>query len=222
MSVISVLLLGDRRASLEATALALSGGGSLKVVGIETGPERFWAAGRKCNADVAIIEAPCVDADTLREFVQVCPETRVLIIGDPGEDLLALLVSGASGFVGCDTALGELEVAVKALVADGLLLPPALAALAIGRLRDYEDMYGAHGMDMPKLGVREAEVLRMLATGATNREIAARAGVSVSTVKNQVAAVFRKLGVSSRSEAVASAFRLGLLAEHVPADKRRP
>lgn len=211
MSVTSVLLLGSRRSALEPLALALTAGRRFDVVGIETDPAAFWALALKCAAEVAIVEAGSVDAAAMRELVRLCPGTRVMVIGDPGDaHLLDLLVAGADGYFPKAVAPETIVEAVRMFREAGVLLPPPVSMRVLERLRHLEARYGASGIELPKLGKREALVLKMLTTGATNREIARRLDVSVSTVKNQVAAVFRKLGASNRSEAVALAFRLGM------------
>ncbi len=211
MSVTSVLLLGARRSTLEPLALALSVDRRFNVVGIETDPAAFWAVALKCDADVAVIEAESVDVVSIRELVSVCPDMHVMIIGEASDpSLLDLLVAGADGYFPRDVAPETIVEAVSMLQQSGVLLPPPLSKYVLARLRHLEARYGAAGMRRPSLGARETLVLKMLTTGATNREIAKRLGVSTSTIKNQVASIFRKLGAANRSEAVALAFRLGL------------
>ncbi|MDI6901592.1 MAG: response regulator transcription factor [Anaerosomatales bacterium] len=214
MSTVKVLLMGARRASLEALSLALTIEPRFSVVGVETDPERFPEAGTRCRADVAVVEPESVDTGLVRLFRDACPETRLLLLGEESDPrLLGLFIAGADGFVDRNGRLESLIDAVATLASDGVLLPAFLARLILARLRGLEESYGSVGYDLPRLGERERAVLRGLASGATNKEIAAEAGVSVSTVKNQVSSVLRKLGVANRSEAVARAFRLGLLAD---------
>lgn len=214
MSVTSVLLLGARRVTLEPLALALSAGDGFDVVGIETDPSAFWAIALKCAADIAVVEAAAVEPDVVRELLTVCPSMRILIVGDPrAVRLLDLLAAGADGFLPQDSPPNTIVEAVRALDESGVVLPPPLVRDVLERLRYLEARCGGAGIERPILGKREALVLRMLGTGATNREIAQRLDVSVSTVKNQVASIFRKLGASNRSEAVALAFRLGMAGE---------
>jgi DNA-binding NarL/FixJ family response regulator len=214
VSAVSVLLLGSRRSTLEPLALALVTGRRFDVVGIETDRSRFWAIALDCGADIALVETNSVDVSAVRELVRVCPDTRIMLIGNPGDpQLIDLLVAGADGFFTRDVAPELIVEAVRMFGESGVLLPSPLSRLVLDRLRYLEEHFGAAGIEHPPLGKREALVLRMLTTGATNREIAKSLDVSVSTVKNQVAAVFKKLGASNRSEAVALAFRLGLAEE---------
>lgn len=214
VSATSVLLLGARRSTLEPLALALTTGRRFTVVAIETDHTAFWAVALKCDADIAIVEATSVEPSVVRELLVVCPTMKIMLVGDPNDGrLLDLLVAGADGFFPRHSSPEMIVEATFMLSEAGVLLPAPLSRTVLDRLRQLESRYGAVGIERPKLGKREALVLRMLATGATNREIARLLDVSVSTIKNQVAAIFRKLGASNRSEAVALAFRLGMAEE---------
>ncbi len=214
VSVTSVLLLGTRRSTLEPLALALTTGRRFSVVGIETDSAAFWAIAVKCAADIAVVEAAAVEPSSVRELLTICPGMRIMVVGDPADQRsIDLVIAGADGFFPRSSSPEMIAEAVLMLSESGVLLPSPLSRVVLDRLRHLEARYGAVGIERPKLGKREALVLRMLATGATNREIARLLDVSVSTVKNQVAAIFRKLGASNRSEAVALAFRLGMTEE---------
>ncbi|MCE5192016.1 MAG: response regulator transcription factor [Actinomycetia bacterium] len=214
MSITSVLLLGGRRSALEPLALALGSGRRFDVVGIETDPAAFWAVALKCKAHIAVVEAASIDAASVSELVRLCPEMRIMVIGDPSDPhLIDLFIAGVDGYFPRAVAPEAIVEAVRILEESGVLIPPPLSKQVLGRLRALEARFGSGGVEHPRLGKREALVLRMLTTGATNREIASLLDVSVSTVKNQVASVFHKLGASNRSEAVALAFRLGMADE---------
>ena len=131
----------------------------------------------------------------------------VVVLGDDPADgwVQRGLRSGARGAL-ARTATGEqIAAAVTAAAAGLVALPAGLAATGAPRpvLRATVPASG--------LTPREIEVLGMLAEGLGNKVIAARLGISDHTVKTHVAAIFGKLGVSTRAEAVASAARLGLI-----------
>jgi DNA-binding NarL/FixJ family response regulator len=107
------------------------------------------------------------------------------------------------------TASAEaIEAAVAAALAGLVVLPPDLASA--GTLRTAAAPAPAAGGQQP-LTPREVEVLQLLAAGLGNKVAAARLGISEHTVKTHVAALYAKLGVSSRGEAVAAGVRLGIL-----------
>src|SRR5690606_34283771 len=95
----------------------------------------------------------------------------------------------------------ELLAAVRAAAAGESALSPTVAATLMSRLRD----------PRPVLTDREAQVLRAVATGGTNRQVASALHVSEATVKTHLVHVFDKLGVASRTAAVARARELGLV-----------
>jgi DNA-binding NarL/FixJ family response regulator len=129
-------------------------------------------------------------------------------VGDPYERALELLDSG------------EAEPTLEALtVLDGLGARPG-ATLARRRLRDLGVVQVPRGpaaatrSNPAGLTERQAEILRLLAAGMTNAEIAARLVVSVRTVDHHVSAVLQKLGVATRREAAAAVATLGLARPH--------
>ena len=131
----------------------------------------------------------------------------VVVLGDDPADgwVQRVLRSGARGAL-TRTATGEQIAAAVAAVAAGLVVLPAEPA---GSSAPRPVLRSAS--PAPALTPREIEVLGMLAEGLGNKVIAARLGISDHTVKTHVAAIFGKLGVSTRAEAVASAARLGLI-----------
>lgn len=122
------------------------------------------------------------------------PQTRVLLISGAGRiSPSAARAAGASGFVPKDWPARDIAEAVR-MVARGMTV-----------FRDAEDEAGGG------LSERERQVLDLIASGATNREIADRLHLSPWTVKDYTGAVYRKLDVRNRAEAVQRAQRLGLL-----------
>jgi DNA-binding NarL/FixJ family response regulator len=124
----------------------------------------------------------------------VVPGLRVLMVSGAGRiSAAAARAAGASGFVAKDRPAAEIAEAVR-VVAGGREVFPAEEAPS-----------------GPPLSGREREVLALVARGATNREIAGALYLSPHTVKEHTSALYRKLGVRNRAEAVQRAQRLGLL-----------
>lgn len=129
------------------------------------------------------------------------PRILVLTTYDTDRDIRGALEAGADGFLLKDTPRDEVIRAVHDLAAGRTVLAPAaLAALAGGR--------GAHRAD---LTAREAEVLRLVADGCTNRAAASRLGIGEATVKTHLMHVYDKLGVGDRAAAVRTAWEQGLV-----------
>ena len=129
------------------------------------------------------------------------PHILVLTNYDDDADIVGAVEAGAIGYLLKDAEPQELIGAVKAAAAGKTVLEPWL----LGRLAEHRRQ--------PKgsLTPREMDILKALATGASNAEIAADQFISVTTVKSHIASVFGKLGATSRTHAVAIARERGLL-----------
>lgn len=136
----------------------------------------------------------------LRELADP-PQVLVLTSHDTDADILGAIEAGACGYLLKDAGPDELLAAVHAAAAGESALSPTVAARLLSRMRD----------PRPTLTQREAEVLRAVAEGATNRQTAASLHLSEATVKTHLVHVFDKLGVTSRTAAVARARALGVL-----------
>ncbi|RII41120.1 DNA-binding response regulator [Galactobacter valiniphilus] len=129
------------------------------------------------------------------------PPILVLTNHDADADILAAVEAGAAGYLLKDAPPSELLPAVRAAAAGESALAPAVAARLLQRLR----------APLPTLSLRELEVLGLVGEGCSNTQIAQRLHVTEATVKSHLVHVFTKLGVSSRTAAVAEARRSGML-----------
>jgi DNA-binding NarL/FixJ family response regulator len=133
------------------------------------------------------------------------PTAGVLALAEPGANarMLAALQAGARGCLPKTVAAGELAEALADVAAGETIVPPAATAALLDQLR---------GEATPvALSPREADVLRSVAAGLTNKAIAMKLGISEHTVKFHLGGAMTKLGAASRAEAVASAIRRGLI-----------
>lgn len=129
------------------------------------------------------------------------PQVLVLTSHDTDADIVGAIEAGACGYLLKDAGPDELLGAVRAAAAGESALSPTVAATLMGRLR----------APQPVLTDRESEVLRAVAAGSTNRQVAASLHVSEATVKTHLVHVFDKLGVTSRTAAVARAREIGVV-----------
>jgi len=125
---------------------------------------------------------------------------------DDHQQVLTAMLAGARGYQLKDVALDVLLQAIRTVAAGGSLLQPALTDRIL-QTRQSADVLP----DTESLSPKELEVLRLLAAGFSNREIASAVFKSEGTVKNQVSAILAKLGVRDRTKAVLKAIDLGLL-----------
>lgn len=129
------------------------------------------------------------------------PSVLVLTVYRTDADILAAVEAGATGYLLKDAPPEELAAAVRAAARGETVLAPLVAARLLGRVR----------AGRPALSPRESEILELLAEGLANRQISRRLFISEATVKTHLVHIYDKLGVDSRTAAVAAARTGGLL-----------
>ena len=145
----------------------------------------------------------------LREKNQL-PPTIILTTFDDDQLVLAGLKAGARGYLLKDVSLEQLVDAVKTVAAGGSLVQPVVTQRLLSGLQHMHNEFAS--LDRPDpLTERETEILRLMAGGYSNKEIANSLGVAEGTVKNHVSNILSKLGVRDRTRAVLKAFELKLV-----------
>ena len=134
------------------------------------------------------------------------PPVLVLTTYDSDVQILRAIEAGAAGYLLKDAPREVLFDAVRSAAAGGSPLAPTVAARLVGRLGP-----GAPARGGAALTVRELEVVRLVARGASNREIARDLRISEATVKTHLLKIFDKLGVADRTSAVTTAMERGLI-----------
>ncbi len=163
---------------------------------------------RQHQPDLVVMDVAMPELDGIaatREILSVDRRQRILMLSmhvDPVTIRYAL-GSGALGFVGKDSTLDELAVAIDCVMAGDIAMSPNVR-LALGNTADL-----VTGDSL--LTDRELEVLQLLAEGVTTTSIATRLFISQKTVKNHLAAIYDKLSVTDRTQAVVRAARLGIV-----------
>ena len=148
--------------------------------------------------------------DVLRELSQndMLPPTIILTTFDDDELVLGGIKSGAKGYLLKDVALAELVNAIKTVAEGGSIVKPAVTQRLLKGLENLQNDFSS--LDRPDpLTDRETEILRLMAGGYSNKEIASSLGVAEGTVKNHVSNILSKMGVRDRTRAVLKAFELG-------------
>ena len=148
--------------------------------------------------------------DVLRELSKAnnLPPTVILTTFDDDELVLAGIQAGAMGYLLKDVSLAELVNAVKTVAEGGSVVKPAVTQRLLKGLENLKTDF--HSLDQPDpLTDRETEILRLMAGGYSNKEIANSLGVAEGTVKNHVSNILSKMGVRDRTRAVLKAFELG-------------
>ena len=162
---------------------------------------QFGAAA--AGAGAAGAGGPVNGADATREIRALADPPAVLVLTnyDTDGDILGAVEAGASGYLLKDAPPEELVAAIRAAAAGESALAPAIAGRLLARLRAPQE----------NLSAREAEVLTLVAQGKSNTRIATELVISEATVKTHLAHIYTKLGVSSRTAAVAAARKSGAI-----------
>jgi DNA-binding NarL/FixJ family response regulator len=150
-------------------------------------------------------------AEATRRIRATLPETQVLVLTTYSDDdtLYPALRAGARGYLTKDATAEEIEQAIRALAAGRTHLDPAVQERLVAAV--LENAPAADDAAPDGLTPREAEVLKLIATGLSNAEIAGALVVSDATVKTHVNHIFSKTGARDRAQAVNYAFRHGLV-----------
>jgi DNA-binding NarL/FixJ family response regulator len=138
------------------------------------------------------------------------PPTIILTTFDDDQLVLAGIKAGAKGYLLKDVSLEQLVDAIQTVASGGSLMQPAMTQRLLSGLEHMRNDFVS--LDRPDpLTERETEILRLMAGGFSNKEIANSLGVAEGTIKNHVSNILSKLGVRDRTRAVLKAFELQLV-----------
>lgn len=151
-----------------------------------------------------------------QQVLQHDPSARVLILSASGEqaDVLEAIKAGATGYIVKSASSAELVDAVRRVAEGDTVFTPGLAGLVLGEFRRMTD--GPSGDPADELTERETEVLKMVATGMSYKQIAGRLVISHRTVQNHVQNTLRKLQMNNRVQLTRWAIEHGLDDDRVP------
>lgn len=195
-------LLADDHPALVAAVSAYLGENGFQVVGPATDGRRAVALAEDTKPELALVDwrMPRLGgADLIRELLAASPKTRIAVYTADGDEALATAAfdAGAAGLVLKEAPLADLVRALEAVLSGHSYLDPAIP-------RD--------GAATSALTPREVDVLGLLAQGLQHEEIGRRLGISSETVRTHLRKACDRLGASTRTQAVATALRLGLIA----------
>ena len=217
MSAVRVLLVDDQALFREALGTLLDARPEVEVVGEAGDGHQALERAAALAPDVVLMDLhmPVLDgiAATRRLRVEQ-PGVRVLALTtfDDDEDVFAALRAGALGYLLKDVSADRLVEAVQAAARGESVLQPSVAAKVVARFAQLDDAPRARPQPLVvPLSDRELDVLRLLADGRSNREIATALFLAEGTVKNHVTNVLAKLGARDRTQAALRARALDLL-----------
>ncbi len=213
---ITVLIADDQPLVRRGLSLILRSDPAIEVVGEVGDGEQAIAAARELRPDVILmdIRMPVLDGVRATEHLAAeLPRCRVLALStfDMDEHVVSALRAGASGFLPKDVSPEELVAALRTVHRGEAVVAPRLLTRLLAAFVTPAPAAHPPAGDLSGLTPREVEVLRLIAVGLDNAEIARRMAIGVQTVKNHATGLFAKLGVRDRAQAVIAAYESGLV-----------
>ncbi len=211
---ITIVVADDHVVVREGTRELLQKEEDLKVIGEAGDGEETVRLVRELNPDVALVDIamPRLNGiEATKQIKAISPKTAVLILTAYEDDqyVFALLEAGAAGYLLKDVPAQRVIEAVRAVHAGESVLHPIIAHKA---LNHFVRKLGKTGGPRPQVITdREVEILQLAAKGQSNKQIAQELSLSMRTVQAHLGNIFQKLQAGSRTEAVISALRKGVL-----------
>ncbi len=149
--------------------------------------------------------------EATREIARLAPLTRVVVltISDQDDDVIDAIIAGACGYLLKDSSIQDLMHGIRAASIGEALISPHIASKVLQRVRAFGS--ASDESPGPELSDRETEVLRLIANGKDNAEIARELHISPKTVKNHISNILMKLQIENRIQAAVYAVRRGLV-----------
>jgi DNA-binding NarL/FixJ family response regulator len=202
----------DQRVVRDGLVLLVGLIDDVEIVGTAADGDEAVELARDTTPDVVLMDRrmPELDgAEATRVIRSALPATQVLVLTTYADDesLFPALQAGARGYLTKDATAEEIEQAIRSLAAGRTHLDPAIQQRLIAAVVDTRSTAGGLPDD---LTAREVEVLKLIAAGLSNAEIAAALVVSGATVKTHINHIFTKTGVRDRAQAVRYAYERGI------------
>ena len=213
--MIRVVLVDDQTLVRRGIRSLLELAGDVTIVAEAGDGEEGLAAIRRERPDVVLLDVRMPKKgglDVLRELQSgpSPPPTILLTTFDDDEVLLEGVKAGARGYLLKDVSLEQLTEAIRTVAEGGTLIRPVITERVLRGLEHVRRDFDALSPPDP-LTKRETEILRLMAGGYSNREIADALGTAEGTVKNHASSILSKLGVRDRTRAVLKALELGYI-----------
>jgi DNA-binding NarL/FixJ family response regulator len=210
-----VLLVDDHDLFRTGLRNLLEEQGVLVVGEADTGTEALRQV-REVAPDVVVMDLnmPGISGvEATRQISMIAPLTRVLVltISDQDGDVMDAIYAGACGYLLKDSSIQELMQGIRAAAVGESLVSPTIAAKVLQRLRASTASQREAETIQSELSDREIEVLKLIANGKDNAEIAGELHISPKTVKNHISNILMKLQIDNRIQAAVYAVRSGIV-----------
>ncbi len=214
--MVRVLICDDQTVVREGLAAILSTDDAIEVVGLACNGEEALALAEKECPDVVLMDLnmPVMNGVQATQRLHTRhPALRVLILTTYADDawVIDAIRAGAAGYLLKDTRRGDLVAAIKGTAEGKSFLDPAVAGKLMRQMAEEPATHPIAAAQVEALTERELEVLRLLAQGYSNPEIAQQVHLAPGTVRNYVSIILQKLNVGDRTQAAVVALQRGLI-----------
>jgi DNA-binding NarL/FixJ family response regulator len=187
----------------------------LRVVGTCDSAEQALEEIPRLMPDVVMMDihlSEMTGIQAIRRLAVLCPTVRVLVVSGSADDhdVLDAILAGACGYILKDSPVEQIAEGIRLAAQGGSTLSPTVAAQLLEHVRQVKPPARIADEPVGELTPRELEVLRLLAEGMENSEIAAELVISTRTARNHVASILEKLQMQNRIQAAVYAVRHGL------------
>lgn len=215
-SQIRVLLVDDHPVVRMGVAAGLGGCADIEVVGEARDLTSMVEGLKGTEPDVVVLDLQLEGGEPVEGLTVLrreMPDARVIVYTahDDAETIVQVVEMGVQGYLLKSAGLNDLVNAIRVVFAGGTLLQPCVATTLVESMRRVRSNGAAAAAPAANLSLRECEVLRLVAQGKSNRQIAAALFISERTVKYHVSSILGKLNAANRTEAVLAATRMGLV-----------
>lgn len=216
--MIKILIVDDQSLFREALKTLLNASADFEIVGDASNGEEALRMVLQHSPDIVLMDLrmPIMDGvEATKRILQMGKSTKVIVLTtfDDDENVFEALRAGAVGYLLKDVSSEKLYEAIKAASQGEYFLLPSITAKVVSEFsRISKPAPKNQEMFLPDpLSPREIEIIRLVATGASNKEIADKLVISEGTVKNHLSSILSKLSVRDRMQAVLKAKELGII-----------
>lgn len=211
--IVKVLIADDQTLFREGIKDVLTGEKWISVVGEAADGEEVVTLAKKLKPDVILmdIKLPKMDGIAATRIIKKAePSINILMLSSFEDEahVMDAVQAGANGYLSKMLPAAELVNSIRTFTTEGLMIPQQMMGKLLQGLRK---MGEPNAPTQAMLTKTEVKVLDMLGSGLSNKELAMELNCSVKTIKNHLNSAFHKLGVTSRTEAVVKAIKLGII-----------
>ncbi len=211
---VRVLIADDQTLFREGIKDVLTGEKWIEVVGEAADGQEAVVLAKKFKPEVILMDIKLPKLDGIaatKEIKKTLPQINILMLSSYEDEahVMEAIQAGANGYLSKMLPAAELLNSIKTFTTEGLMIPQQLMGKLLQGLRKMGD--GSTAPSQNVLTKTEIKVLDLLGRGMSNKELAIELGCQVKTIKNHLNNAFHKLDVSSRTEAVVKAIKLGII-----------